>query len=178
MSEIATLARPYAQAIFEVSKAQNVLPQTSMQLQLASAAVNDEGFASLIGHPKVPADKLADAVIGILGDNGDVSCGNFIKVLADNGRLPLLPEIAAQFEHLRATAENRLDVQVTTAQALDDTQQQQLRDSLTQRFGRDIELQITIDDELIAGAVVRAGDQVIDGSARGRLQRLQQQLAH
>ena len=176
MSELATLARPYAQAIFEIAQAEKGFPETSQQLGLVSIIVSEKKFANLIGHPKFPADKMADAIVDLLGETAIPHCNNFIRVLAVNGRLPLLPEIAAQFEHLRANAENRLDVQVTSAHTLDEAQQQQLRDSLTKRFNRDIQLDIEIDESLLSGAIVRAGDQVIDGSARGRLERLQQNL--
>lgn len=177
MQGLSTLARPYAKAVFAHAREHSKLGEFSGQLTALNQIISDAEIERLIGHPRMPQDQLADLIIGVAGEQLDEAGGNLVRVLAENQRLPLLPEIAAQYEQLRAAAENRLDVQVTSAMPLDDEQQQRLRDSLAERFGRDIDLSVSIDEDLLAGAIIRAGDQVIDGSARGRLERLAQQIS-
>ncbi len=177
MQGLSTLARPYAKAVFAHAAEHKTLAEFSQQLTVLNVIIADAEIERLIGHPKVPQDQLADLIIGVAGQAMTEPGGNLVKVLAENQRLPLLPEIAAQYEQLRAQAENRLDVQVTSAMPMDDEQQQRLRDSLAKRFERDIDLSVSIDESLMSGAIIRAGDQVIDGSARGRLERLAQQIS-
>lgn len=177
MQGLSTLARPYAKAVFAHAAEHKMLGDFSRQLAVLNQITGDAEIQRLIGHPRMPQDQLADLIIGVAGDNLSEPGGNLVRVLAENHRLPLLPEMAAQYEQLRAEAENRLDVQVTSAMPLDDEQQQRLRESLAKRFDRDVDLTISIDENLMAGAIIRAGDQVIDGSARGRLERLAQQIS-
>ncbi len=177
MQGLSTLARPYAKALFAHASERHTLAQFSQQLVVLNEIVSDAEIERLIGHPRMPQQELADLIIGVAGLALSESGNNLVRVLAENQRLPLVPEIAAQYEQLRAQAENRLNVEVTSAMPMDDDQQQRLRDSLAERFGRNIELSVSIDPELMAGAIIRAGDQVIDGSARGRLERLAQQIS-
>ncbi len=176
MQGLSTLARPYAKAVFAHAHQHHKLAEFSQHLAVLNQITSDAEIERLIGHPRMPQDQLADLIIDVAGESLSETGANLVRVLADNQRLPLLPEISAQYEQLRAAAENRLEVQVTSAMPLDEQQQQRLRDSLAKRFGRDIDLNVDIDAELLAGAVIRAGDQVIDGSARGRLERLAQQI--
>lgn len=176
MQGLSTLARPYAKAVFAHAVEHKTLAEFSEQLSTLNAITSDAQVERLIGHPRMPQNQLTDLIIDVAGAALSNQGSNLVKVLTDNQRLPLLPEIAAQYEQLRADAENRLDVQVTSALSLDAEQQQRLSDSLAKRFGREVNLSVDIDETLMAGAIIRAGDQVIDGSARGRLQRLEQQL--
>lgn len=177
MQGLSTLARPYAKAVFAHAAEHKTLAEFSQQLAVLNLITGDAEIERLIGHPRMPQDQLADLIIAVAGKAMSEPGSNLVQILADNQRLPLLPEIAAQYEQLRAQAENRLDVQVVSAMPLDDEHQQRLCDSLAKRFDRDIDLSVSIDESLMAGAVIRAGDQVIDGSARGRLERLAQQLS-
>jgi F-type H+-transporting ATPase subunit delta len=178
MLENATLARPYAKAIFAIARDAGELSAHAEQISLLAALVNDPSLSALIGHPRIPNAALADVIIDVAGDGFSPPLQNYVKVLADNGRLPLINHIVMQFEQLRAAAENVLQVNVLTAMALSEEQQAQLQKSLAKRFGADIELATQIDETLLAGVIVRAGDQVIDASARGRLQRLAQTMQH
>jgi F-type H+-transporting ATPase subunit delta len=103
---------------------------------------------------------------------------NFVRLLSQNKRLEVLPQIAVQFELLRAQYENELDVEVTSAVAMNAEQQSKLIDSLKTRFKRDVRMHSSVDATLLGGAVIRAGDLVIDGSIKGRLQRLASELAN
>ncbi|MFO1401663.1 MAG: F0F1 ATP synthase subunit delta [Steroidobacteraceae bacterium] len=172
MAEIATTARPYAQAAFAAARAAQALPGWSAFLASASAVLADARVRPLIGNPRVAGEQLVGFVLELAGAAGDGAQGNFLRLLAENRRLRLLPEIAAQYEVLRAAAEGQADVQVLTALPLTGEQEQQLVAALQRRLGRQVRLHVEIDKGLIGGAIVRHGDLVFDGSLRGRLGRL------
>jgi F-type H+-transporting ATPase subunit delta len=177
MAEVATTARPYAQAAFSVARTANALPAWSAFLGRASAVIADERVKGLVGNPRVEAEQLVEFMLEIAGSPGDVAHGNFLRLLAENRRLQLLPEITAQYEVLRAEVEGQADVQVLTAMALAPEQEQRLAAALQQRLKRHVRLHVEIDPSLIGGAIVRHGDLVFDGSLRGRLGRLASAMA-
>ena len=178
MAELRTIARPYAQALFELAQAQDNLASWSQALSSLATVVKNPDVTSLIGNPGVASEALADAVIEIAGENLDRQGANLVRLLSHNDRLVVAPEIAAQFEDQRAKAENRVDVEVTAAAELSEEQQQQITKSLKNRLKREIRLSCVTDPDMIGGLVVRAGDLVIDGSLRASLARMQQTLAH
>lgn len=172
-----TLARPYARATFEVARKTGNLQGWSENLQLAAAAAADPEIRQHAGDPRVGREQLLKLLLDIGEGRFDESFRNFLKVLIDFGRFALLPEIAAQYEFLRREAEGRLRVNVESAMPVSDEEAARLTERLKTRFGREVELEINVDASLIGGAVIRAGDQVIDGSVRGRLEQLGRQLA-
>lgn len=172
MSSHLTLARPYARAAFELARDAGQLGDWSTQLGFAAAVAGDPSVARLIGHPKVPASELASVFLS-QGRGADEPFGRFMAVLADNRRLAVLPEIATLYEELRAQAERVLHVAVRSAVALDDDQRSRLSAALKRRFGRDVNMNVSVDPELIGGAVINAEGVVIDGSVRAKLERLQ-----
>ena len=176
MSQALTFARPYARAAFSLAREQSRLPQWSQLLAFTAMAVAQPAVQSVLGDPRLALNDLVDLIV----PPGDVdpSFRQFLQVLADNRRLPLLPELAALFDELRAEAERVVKATVTSAQALDANELAKLRDSLKRRFGREVELSTAIDDALIGGAVIDAGDVVIDGSLRTKLARLGAALAN
>jgi F-type H+-transporting ATPase subunit delta len=176
MAESVTAARPYAQAAFDVARQAGKLKNWSEWLAAAAALVSEAEVRGLIGNPRVPKAQVQGFMLDALGGALDQHGKNFIRLLAENQRLALLPEIAALFEASRAEAEGRLRVQVTSAAALSDEQRGLLAAALKKRFQREVELYCDTDKSLIGGAIIRAGDRVIDGSARGKLQRLAQAL--
>ncbi len=176
MAEKITIARPYAKAMFELALAQQKLDASSQALALAAAVIGDEGVRKLLTSPHVTTEQLADLVIGICGDTLDAEGKNFIRVLASNRRLGLLPEIAITFEKLKADAENAVEVTVTSAAPLNAEQQREYANALRQRLKREVRLHCEVDSALLGGAVLRADDLVIDGSMRGRLERLATEL--
>jgi len=173
MTELATIARPYARAAFAAASDAGELVPWSQFLAAASAAVDDQRVASLIGNPRVATPTLVDFILELSGarDPGGPE-RRFLQLLADSRRLSLLPEIASLYEVRRADAENRADVEVVAAAELSSEQQQQLRNALERRLQRGVRLHTRIDPHLLAGAVVRYKDFVIDGSLRGRIDRL------
>ena len=175
MTAALTLARPYARAAVALAREQQRLPAWSQQLGFAAAIASDETVRSLLSSPAT----TADAAIALLSPEGSVDADfvQFLRVLAANRRLPLLPEIATLFEQARAEAEKVVNVTLTSAAVLDDAETQTLIDALRRRFGSEIALTKAVDPALIGGAVIDAGDVVIDGSVRGKLDRLRTALA-
>jgi F-type H+-transporting ATPase subunit delta len=180
MAENATVARPYARAAFARAREQNALAAWSQVLAVGSGVARDASAAALFSNPRVEAGQLVDFIAGVAtgaGAPASPEARNFLALLQENGRLALLPEIAEQFEALRAEAENTLDVEVTSALALSGEQRARLETALGKRFDRKIRLHEKVDEALVGGAIVRAGDLVIDGSLRGSLARLEQQMS-
>ncbi len=172
MAELATLARPYANAVFGLAKSHGRLAPWSRMLALLAATAETDAVRSLIGTPALADEAKAHQLIDVVRDDLDDRCRRFVQVLAANKRLPLLPEIAAQYETLKAEAEKVLDVQIAAAVALSPTQMNAYEKALERRFQQQVNVTATVDEGLLGGAVVRAGDTVIDGSVRGRLGRL------
>jgi F-type H+-transporting ATPase subunit delta len=169
MSELTTAARPYARAVFEMAQEAGKLSEWSAQLAAMSAVVAAEGSASLLGHPRMTKEQKAQAFAEIAGNAIDAQGQNLLKVLAENNRFELLPEMSVIFEQLKSEAEGAIETEVTSAQPLTDEQQQSISAALQKRLGREIKLVTKIDPSLMGGAIIRAGDLVIDGSIQGRL---------
>lgn len=178
MAESATVARPYARAAFEYAQGAKALARWGELLDTAAAVVRDGRFAALLGNPKVTTLSLADFVLDIAGDRADEHGRNFVRLLAQNQRLALLPEIAAQFALQRAEVENTVDVEIVSAIALTPADTEKFARALTRRLNRVVRLHASVDPGLIGGAVVRAGDLVLDGSLKGKLERLGQSMAN
>jgi len=178
MAEKATIARPYAKAAFESARQHSALERWSTVLATASSVVQDERVARLLSSPKVKPEQLSVLIGDIAGGDLDEQTRNFLATLASNRRLGLLPEIASMYEALRAEAENTADVQVVSAVALDEAQKQRLASALKKRLQREVRLHCEVDASLIGGAIVRAGDFVIDGSLKARLDRLAVEMSH
>jgi F-type H+-transporting ATPase subunit delta len=176
MSQSLTLARPYARAAFSLAQDQGRLPAWSQLLGFSAMAVADPAMGPVVGHPRVSADQLVELLLP-LGEV-DPTFRQFLATLAENRRLALLPEIAALYEQHRAEAERVVKATVTSAQPLEKVEVELLKLSLKRRFGTEVELTTAIDPALIGGAVIDAGDVVIDGSLRTKLARLGAALAH
>ena len=172
MAERATIARPYAKAAFEYARDAHAYPRWSAGLAVAAQVVADPRVAELTKNPRVAAGELVELVTEIEGPKPDPGFQNFVRLLAENRRLLLLPEIAALYEALRAAAEGTVDVEVISAVALNAEQSAKLEQALITRLKRKVRMQNSVDAALLGGAVVRAGDLVIDGSLKGRLERL------
>ncbi|WP_097459499.1 F0F1 ATP synthase subunit delta [Mangrovitalea sediminis] len=172
MAELTTLVRPYARAAFEFAQQSDKLAEWSAMLALAAEVARDAEMQRVLNHPVLTDEQKATAVIdvceGKLSDQGR----NFIVILAENKRLTLLPEISAMFETLRAQLERSVDVELTSPFELNQEQQEQLTKALTRKLDRQVKLTAEIDQSLIGGVVIRAGDMVIDASVRGKLMKL------
>jgi F-type H+-transporting ATPase subunit delta len=176
-----TVARPYAQALFEVAEEHDALAELSESLGVARELLGDGQVVAFLARPSLnDGERLAflqDLFTKVVG-KGSVFAGgseygtNFLKLLLENRRVVALPEISARFEALKADVENRVDAVVTAATPLSAAQEKEIAAALKQRLGRDVKVTTEIDENLIGGAVIRAGDVVIDGSLRARLEGL------
>jgi len=178
MAEKSTIARPYAYAAFELAQEQGDLAIWSHMLQFAAIVARDETMAQFIGNPHVAQDRLERLFIDICGDELNELGKNFLKVLIDNRRLDVLPEIAVLYEELRAEAERTIEAEVISAFPLSEAQQAELAAGLKKRLGRDVHLVAKVDANLLGGAIVRAGDLVIDGSVSGQIDKLATAMMH
>jgi len=176
MAELSTLARPYAKAVFELARDENLLADWSAMLNGLAAAVRDPGVARAIGHPAVGRGQLAEVLIQAMGAKATDQAKNLLRLLSEYDRLKLAPAIAAQFEALRAEHERRVDVQIVSAAPVDEAQRKALVAAVGKKLNREVKVEWTTDPSLIAGAEIRAGDTVIDGSISGELARLRQAL--
>jgi len=170
MAELSTLARPYAEAVFRLAKEKNVLGEWSERLAMLAAVASDAQMQLVIADPNTSASRAAE-LIGSIADAGEAG-KNLLTVLAGNDRLTLLPEISAQYEVLKAEAEGVLEATIVSALEMSEVQKADLMAALKARFGRDVEATVEVDASLIGGAVITVGDQVIDGSVKGRLQKM------
>ncbi|MBY6211453.1 MULTISPECIES: F0F1 ATP synthase subunit delta [Microbulbifer] len=171
MAELSTLARPYAKAAFAHAQEASDLSGWSAALVTAAAVSQNEKVGELLDNPQLTSEVRAEKFLSVCGDY-DAAMQNFIKLLAENHRLPLLPEISELFEDLKAQAEATLEVEVISARPLSDEQSQRLTQALSKKFAREVHLHSAVDESLLGGAIIRAGDTVIDGTVRGRLAKL------
>lgn len=171
MSEHVTVARPYAKAAFDFAVEQQSLDHWQKMLAFGAEITRNEQIAEMLSGAIAP-DTLAKTFIAVCGDQFDEPGQNLIKVMAENGRLPVLPEVLQQFIQLRASLEATVEVEVTSASTLNDGQLAKISAAMEKRLSRKVKLNCKIDKSVMAGVVIRAGDMVIDGSVRGRLERL------
>ncbi|MFZ2541221.1 MAG: F0F1 ATP synthase subunit delta [Gallionella sp.] len=177
MSEANTIARPYAQAAFDVAKQLGDLKGWSAVLQTLAEVMTNSQVHAVVISPRVANNQIQELVLGLCGTQLTAQQRNFIRVLVDARRLSVTTEIAGMYEALRAEAEKSVDVTVASAFELDDKQQQKIATALKTRLQREIKLSCKVDKMLLGGIVIRAGDKVIDGSAFARLEEMANALA-
>jgi F-type H+-transporting ATPase subunit delta len=178
MSQALTLARPYARAAFAIAREAGAAAQWSDAFGFAARVAADPRVHALLGHPQLGRGDAVMLLSPPTDTGASEAFGNFLSVLAENRRLALLPEIAGLYEELRAEAERIVKAKVTSATTLPATELDGIKAALKRRFGRDVEIETAVDESLIGGAVIDAGDVVIDGSLKSKLARLQSALAH
>jgi F-type H+-transporting ATPase subunit delta len=177
MADYASIARPYAKAVFDLAQDTNAFQAWSDSLATAAAVSQDEAFGELISDPKVDKSKLTDMLVDLCSKSLPEGGSNLFKLMIQNDRLQALPEVAVQFEELVAKAQQSVNAEVITALALSDAQKQALSTALESKLGLKVSLSETVDPDLVGGAIVKAGDLVIDGSAKGRIEKLATALA-
>ena len=175
MSQALTLARPYARAAFSLARDAGSLPAWSDALAFAAHVAADPRVAALLGNPNLTQ---ADATTLLAPEQANPVFADFLGLLFENRRLSLLPEIAGLYDELRFEAERVVKAKVTSAVALPAGELETIKAALKRRFGREVEVEASVDESLIGGAVIDAGDVVIDGSVKGKLGRLQAALSH
>jgi len=177
MAERLTLARPYAEAVFKLAQEDNDLAGWSALLQSLALVASDEKMKDIIANPETDDDALFGLILAITGKL-DPKSENLIRVLMENSRLLLLPEISSLYEEHRAEAEASVDVEVASAVQLSAEQEKVIASALEKKLGKKVKLSSSVDESLIGGVVIHAGDLVIDGSVKGRLGELASHLIH
>ncbi len=173
MAELATVARPYAEAAFALAREsadpKTAMPKWAEMLRALSGVAQDAQMQAAISNPKLSANQKAALFTNVCGDTLNDVGRKFVSTVVESGRAALLPQISSQFEALKNAAENSAVAVIRTAMPLTDTQRAEFAQSLQRKFGKTIQIKETVDESLIAGAIISVGDQVIDGSAKGRL---------
>ena len=178
MAELATVARPYAEAAFRLGLEGRNLPQWSQMLALVDAVVRDEQFAKYIGDPNTHEGALEALILGALGERLDGKGRNLVQMLVQNRRLELVPQMRAQYEELRRGHEGVIEAKVISALPITDDQVKPLLAAIESKYGRKVSAQVEVDPELIGGARIVIGDKVIDATVRGRLDAMATALSH
>lgn len=177
MSELTTAARPYARAAFDIAVKNNAIEQWTQMLMLCAHVAENPLMQAALDNPALNAQQCADLFNQVCAQQLDSKGQNLIRLLAENDRLTLLPDIAALYHTYKVQAEGRVDAELISALKVGEDQKQAIVASLSKRLGKQVSLTTRIDRHLIGGAIVRAGDTVIDGSVRGRLNKMSSTLA-
>lgn len=175
MSELTTVARPYARAAFEFAVENKCVDAWSAMLSFSAEVVNNPAMADVLAR-EITANELVNLFISVCDGQLDEHGQNFIKVMAENGRLSILPSVALLFSEFETAQNMEIDVNVVSAYALSTKQKNELSESLGKRLARKVNLNCSIDKALITGMVITAGDLVIDSTAVGQLKRLSNTL--
>lgn len=176
MAELTTIARPYAEAAFELARDENALPAWSEMLHFAATIVADERVAVALDNPQLESRDKEALLLSIAGDRINVQGRNFVRVLVEAERVALLPQISALFDTLKNQAEGTAKATIESAFPLTDAQLGELRAALERRFGKKIEAEVVVNPDLIGGARVTVGDSVMDASVQAKLQAMATQL--
>lgn len=172
MAEAITIARPYANAVFGIANEKGELKAWSELLAVFAQCVEDSDIAQMIASPSVTDEQVIDLMANVTGETVNDEARHFLMLLSENNRLPLLSDIAVIYEELRAEAEQVMTADVSAAKPLTEEQEANISAALKKRTGRDVTLNVEVDESLLGGAIIRAGDLIIDGSALGKLNRL------
>lgn len=172
MAELLTLARPYAKAAFEFSRSAKDLSSWEETLKTSSAVVENSKVKALLSSPNMTPQQKGEHFVELCGKSIDAKQANFLSLLAENNRLSLLPEISELFGLFKAHFEKTVDVDIQAAFSISPEIEKKIATALAEKLDRKVSLKTSVDNELIGGALIRAGDTVIDGTARGRLAKL------
>ncbi|MGM0552365.1 MAG: F0F1 ATP synthase subunit delta [Pseudomonadota bacterium] len=177
MSDLISVARPYARAAFDRAGEKEDLAGWGEQLELLAMIARDPQMHALLTNPRLPRAERAQLVLDVAGDKLDPEVANLVRLLAENGRLAALPAVHEAFAAFRAEAEKRVHANVIAYRKLTQAQKKEIQDALVKGLGCEVDLTSSVDSSLLGGAIIRAGDLVIDGSVRGQLDRLAANLS-
>ena len=176
MAEIATLARPYAKAVFELAIESDNFDEWLNNLQFLTKLIEDPTISAAIDNPELGKNKLISILLEVSEDHLSESAQSFVKILVDNQRLRAIPQIALQYEQLKAEHQGYIKVDIVSAYSLNQPQEQEIKARLNKRLGKSVDINFTVDKSLLGGFLIRAGDEVIDVSVKGRLEQLASEL--
>jgi F-type H+-transporting ATPase subunit delta len=172
MTDFTTAARPYANAVYDIANQTSALDSWGDALANLATVVSDVQMSELLNNPEMGKQQKGDMLIKVLGDKLDEQQQNLVKLMAENGRLSIMPDVRDQFEVARAKAENKVEAEVVSAFELTAQQTDELVNTLKNKLGCDVTLTTTVDESLIGGVVIKAGDTIIDASMKSQLDSL------
>jgi F-type H+-transporting ATPase subunit delta len=172
MADNASIARPYAKAVFDLATEAGNQDDWSVALKSLAAVAEDETFSTFVNSPQVKADEIEELLTNVVGKQLPAGGDNFIKLLTQNNRLDILPELQQQYAMLVLQSRKSVEAEVVSARPLSAEQKNKLVDALKERLGVAVSITESVDETLIGGAIIKAGDLVIDGSAKGRVEKL------
>jgi F-type H+-transporting ATPase subunit delta len=172
MAEYTTSARPYARAVYALATETSSVDSWGEALTLLAAVAADANMQELLDKPQLGKEQKGELMLKVLSDKLNQQQQNLVRLLAENGRLRALPEVAHQFENFRAEAEGKVEAEVISAFALTSEQEQAITETLKSKLGRDVSITTSTDESLIGGVVIKAGDTIIDGSMKSQLESL------
>ena len=172
MTDFTTAARPYANAVYDTASGSNSLDSWGDALTNLAAIVSDAQMSRLLESPDLGKAEKGELIIKVLGDNLTDKQQNLVKLMAENNRLKLMPDVLAQFEVARANAENKIEAEITSAFELSAEQISELVNTLKNKLGSDVTVTTSIDESLIGGVIIKAGDTIIDASMKSQLDSL------
>ena len=172
MADYTTVARPYARAVYQQATEESTLDNWSEALALMSAVTGDDLMVAVLDNPQLGSEQKAELMLKVVGDKLDAQQQNLVKLMAENGRLKALPEVAEQFEAYRAEAEGKVEAEVVSAFPLSSEQEESITKTLKAKLGREVTINTSIDESLIGGVIIKAGDTIIDGSMKSQLESL------
>jgi len=172
MADYTTVARPYARAVYQQATETSTVDSWSQALALMTAVASDAEMTALLDNPQTGNEQKAELMLKVVGDKLNAEQQNLVKLMAENGRLKALPEVAEQFEIYRAEAEGKIDAEVVSAFPLTSEQEESIVNTLKAKLGREVTINTSIDESLIGGVVIKAGDTIIDGSMKSQLESL------
>jgi F-type H+-transporting ATPase subunit delta len=177
MADFTTAARPYAKAVYDLASENNTLDSWGDALTNLANVINEPQMSEVLSDPELGKQQKGELVIQVMGDNLNQQQQNLVKLMAENGRLILMSDVLQQFEVARAKAENKIEAEVVSAFELSAEQTDELINTLKNKLGCDVTLTTTIDESLIGGVVIKAGDTIIDASMKSQLDSLALSLA-
>ena len=172
MAEYTTSARPYARAVYALATETSSIDSWGEALALLAAVASDASMQELLDQPQLSKEQKGELMLKVVSDKLNQQQQNLIRLMAENGRLRALPEVAHQFEIYRAEAEGKVEAEVISAFALTSEQEQAITETLKSKLGRDISITTSTDESLIGGVIIKAGDTIIDGSMKSQLESL------
>jgi len=176
MAEIATLARPYAKAVFELAVESDNFDEWSNNLKFLTKLIEDPTISAAIDNPDLGKNTLISILLEVSEDHLSDDAQSFVKILVDNQRLRTIPQIALQYEQLKAEHKGYIKVDIVSAYSLNQQQEQEIKVSLNKRLTKSVDVNVIVDKSLLGGFLIRAGDEVIDVSVKGRLEQLASEL--
>ena len=172
MAEYTTSARPYARAVYALATETSSVDNWGEALALMAAVASDASMQELLDKPQLSKEQKGELMLKVISDKLNQQQQNLVRLMAENGRLPALPEVAHQFEIYRAEAEGKVEAEVISAFALTGKQESAITETLKSKLGRDVSITTSTDASLIGGVIIKAGDTIIDGSMKSQLESL------